>query len=124
MKGGAPAWSNGYLPAGYQGTLLRGGDAPILDLNSPPGVSATQQRATVDFIQRLNREALPPGEEDGELAARIGAYELAFRMQSHAPEVLDISRETRLTRRLYGLDHPVTAEFGSRCLRALPERND
>src|ERR1051326_3832304 len=74
VKGGAPAWGNGYLPAAYQGTLLRGGDSPILDLKTPAGVSAGQQRATVDLINRLNREALPRGEENYELAARIAAY--------------------------------------------------
>src|SRR5215510_4836947 len=97
VKGGAPAWSNGYMPAMYQGTILRGGDSPILDLNTPKGVSAEQQRATVDFINQLNRTNLRPGEENSELAARIAAYELAYRMQSHAPEVVDISKETEAT---------------------------
>src|SRR5262245_32766554 len=78
VKGGAPAWGNGYLPAAYQGTLLRGGDSPILDLNTPRGITAEQQRTTVDFINRLNRENLPANEENSELAARIAAYELAF----------------------------------------------
>src|SRR5437762_3556759 len=73
-KGGAPAWGNGYLPATYQGTLLRGGESPILDLNTPRGISAEQQRATVDFVNKLNREHLRPGDEGSELAARIAAY--------------------------------------------------
>src|SRR5688572_26770019 len=81
VKGGAPAWGHGYMPAVYQGTLLRGGDAPVLHLNTPDGISAAQQRRTVDFINRLNRQHLRPGEEDSELAARIASYELAFRMQ-------------------------------------------
>jgi hypothetical protein len=118
VKGGAPAWGNGYLPAAYQGTLLRGGTSPILDLKTPPGISPAQQRATVEFINRLNREALPRGEENSELAARIGAYELASRMQSHAPEVVDIAKESEATRKLYGLDRRMTAEFGTRCLLA------
>jgi hypothetical protein len=118
VKGGAPAWGNGYLPAAFQGTLLRGGESPILALNTPGGISSKQQRATVDFINRLNREALPVGEENSELAARIAAYELAFRMQSHAPEVVDISKESEATRQLYGLHRKVTAEFGTRCLLA------
>jgi hypothetical protein len=118
VKGGAPAWGNGYLPATYQGTLLRGGESPILHLNTPRGVSADQQRATVDFINQLNRADLRPGEENSELGARIAAYELAFRMQSHAPEVVDISKETDATRKLYGLDSKVTSEFGTRCLLA------
>jgi hypothetical protein len=118
VKGGAPAWSNGYLPATYQGTLLRGGDSPILDLNTPKGISAEQQRATVGLINELNRADLRAGDENSELAARIAAYELAFRMQSHAPEVVDISKETEATRKLYGLDNKRTAEFGLRCLLA------
>ena len=118
VKGGAPAWSNGFLPATYQGTILRGGESPILNLNTPKGVSAQQQLATVTLINQLNRGSLPAGEENSELTARIAAYELAFRMQSHAPEVVDISKETGATRKLYGLDSKVTAEFGLRCLFA------
>jgi uncharacterized protein (DUF1501 family) len=72
----------------------------------------------VNLINQLNRGSLPAGEENSELTARIAAYELAFRMQSHAPEVVDISKETDATRKLYGLDRKVTAEFGLRCLFA------
>jgi hypothetical protein len=118
VKGGAPAWGNGYLPAAYQGTILRGGDAPILYLNNPPGISADQQRRTLDLINGLNREDLPREEGDSELAARIAAYELAFRMQTSAQEVVDVRRESEATRKLYGMDQPVTAEFGLRCLLA------
>jgi hypothetical protein len=118
VKGGAPAWGNGYLPAAYQGTLLRGGDSPILHLNTPRGVSADQQRDTVDFINRLNREQMRPGEENSELAARIASYELAFRMQAHAPEAVSLSKESEATKRLYGLHNKTTAEFGTRCLLA------
>jgi hypothetical protein len=118
VKGGSPAWGNGYMPAVYQGTILRGGESPILHLNTPKGISASQQQATVEFINQLNREDLRPGEEQSELAARIAAYELAFRMQAHAPEVVDISAETPATRKLYGLDNKTTAEFGLRCLLA------
>jgi len=118
VKGGAPAWGNGYLPATFQGTILRGGETPILHLNNPPGIAPEQQRSTLDLISRLNREDLRPGEEDSELAARISAYELAFRMQSSAQEVVDLKRETEATRKLYGLDDRVTAEFGLRCLLA------
>ena len=108
VKGGAPAWGNGFLPATFQGTLLRGGESPILNLSTPKGVSAQQQTATVDLINQLNRDSLRAGDENSELAARISAYELAFRMQSHAPEVVDISSETDATRRLYGLDDTTT----------------
>ena len=118
VKGGAPAWGNGFLPAAYQGTILRGGKQPILNLNTPKDVSAEQQLATVNLINKLNRETLPHGEEASELSARISAYELAFRMQSNAPEVVDISKESEATRKLYGVDNNETAEFGMRCLLA------
>jgi hypothetical protein len=118
VKGGAPAWSNGFLSATYQGTILRGGESPILNLGTPDGISHTQQQSTVSLINRLNRERLGPGEEQSELAARISAYELAYRMQAHAPQVLDVAQETQATRKLYGLDQKVTAEFGLRCLFA------
>ena len=118
VKGGAPAWGNGYMPAVYQGTILRGGESPILHLNTPRGITDAQQRSTVEFINSLNREDLHPGQEDSELTARIAAYELAFRMQTHAPEVVDISKETTATKSLYGLDHKTTSEFGLRCLLA------
>jgi hypothetical protein len=118
VKGGAPAWGNGFLPAAYQGTILRGGESPILNLHTPEGVSATQQQATVDLINQWNRKTLPAGGEDSDLGARIAAYELAFRMQAHAPEVVDTSKETEATKKLYGLDNKTTAEFGLRCLFA------
>jgi uncharacterized protein (DUF1501 family) len=118
VKGGAPAWGNGFLPAAYQGTLLRGGASPILNLNTPRGVSADQQRGTVDLINQLNRHHPGSADGDSELSARAAAYELAFRMQAHAPDVVDVTKETEATRRLYGLDDKVTAEFGLRCLLA------
>jgi hypothetical protein len=118
VKGGAPAWGNGFLPSSYQGTVLSGGPAPIRYLNPPAGVTTAQQRRTLDLVNRLNQEHLRTRSDDGELAARIAAYELAFRMQSYAPEVVDIARESQATRRLYGLDRPECADFGLRCLLA------
>jgi uncharacterized protein (DUF1501 family) len=82
------------------------------------GVSPQQQQATVGLINRLNRDDLSADDAGSELAARISAYELAFRMQSHAPEVVDVSQETLATRTMYGLDEKPTAEFGLRCLFA------
>jgi hypothetical protein len=117
-KGGAPAWGNGYLPATYQGTVIRGGANPIDHLTPPAGVSAEQQRRTLDFVAGANRDHLAARGGDSELSARIAAYELAFRMQSHAPELVDLSSETKETRSLYGLDKKETAEFGTRCLLA------
>src|SRR5262249_36565936 len=118
VKGGAPASGNGFLPAAYQGTLLRGGRSPVTHLQLPPGVSMEQQRKTLDFIAEQNREHLAASGADSELEARIAAYELAFRMQQHAPEVVDITKETEETKNLYGLDRKETAEFGLRCLLA------
>jgi hypothetical protein len=118
VKGGAPAWANGYLPSAYQGTLLTGGQAPIRHLANPPGITGQQQRRTLDLVNRFNSLHQQARPEDSDLTARIAAYELAFRMQAHAPEIVDLGSETRATRRLYGLDRPETAEFGTRCLLA------
>jgi hypothetical protein len=117
-KGGAPAWGNGFLPATYQGTVIQGGAAPIRHLPNPAGVSTEQQRRTLDFVAQGNAEQLAARGADSALSARIAAYELAFRMQSHAPEVVDLTKETEETKRLYGLDRKETAEFGTRCLLA------
>src|SRR5947209_6081814 len=121
-EGGAPCWGAGYLPAVYQGTLLRRGPSPVLNLRLPEGVSPERQRRTLDLIQRMNDVGRDPA--DGELAARIASYELAFRMQQHAPEAVDLSREAAATRTAYGLDDPRTVDFGTRCLlaRRLVER--
>ena len=118
LKGGPPAWGSGFLPASYQGVTMRPGDTPILDLKPQKQISGKQQRSILDLLQRLNREHAKKREQDDELSARIAAYELAFRMQSAAPELVDISRETSQTHSLYGLDNPKTKEFGQRCLLA------
>src|SRR5262249_9216632 len=102
VKGGAPAWGHGFLPPAFQGTLIRGASAPSLHLRTPASIGGTQQRRTLDFVNRLNQEHLRQRSGDSELNARIAAYELAFRMQAHAPEVVDIASETAATRRLYG----------------------
>jgi hypothetical protein len=121
-EGGAPCWGSGFLPTVYQGTLLRKGANPILNLKLPEGVSREQQRRTLDLLKKMNEENLDP--DDAELSARISTYELAFRMQQHAPEAVDLSKETEATRRAYGLVDKKTAEFGTRCLlaRRLVER--
>lgn len=117
-KGGAPAWGKGYLPAAYQGTLVRGGRSPILNLETPKGIGTVQQRKTLDLVKKLNQVQLRERGNDPELAARISSYELAFRMQSHAAEVVNTSAESAATRRMYGVDEKETAEFGLRCLLA------
>ncbi|OWK45377.1 DUF1501 domain-containing protein [Fimbriiglobus ruber] len=117
-KGGAPSWGNGYLPAAFQGTVMRGGPSPIQNLHTPDGIGAAQQRKTLDLVNQLNQEHLRSRAGDSELSARIAGYELAFRMQSHAAEVVDAAKETAATQKLYGLDEKDTAEFGLRCLLA------
>lgn len=121
-EGGTPCWGAGFLPAVYQGTVFRPGKSPILNLNPPAGVTPGRQRRTLDFLQSMNE--MDTLDTDTEMAARISSYELAFRMQSHAPEAVDLSSETEATKKLYGLDQKQTSEFGTRCLlaRRLVER--
>ncbi|MCG8651701.1 MAG: DUF1501 domain-containing protein [Pirellulales bacterium] len=118
LKGGPSAWGSGFLPATYQGTTMRPGKTPILNLRQQAGISDARQRATLDFVQQLNRRHLQARDADDELSARIEAYELAFRMQAAAPEVVDFASETPQTLSLYGIDHPTTRDFGQRCLLA------
>ncbi|MEP6753857.1 MAG: DUF1501 domain-containing protein [Chthonomonadales bacterium] len=121
-EGGAPMWDSGYLPALYQGTVLRGGKKPIFNLQPPGDMSIHEQREMLDYLKHMNELTLT---KDGtDLSARIASYELAFRMQQHAPEAVDISRETSETKHLYGIDDEHTNDFGSRCLlaRRLVER--
>ncbi len=124
VLGGARNWGTGFMPATHQGTLFRPGPSPILNLAKPAGVSAERQKDKLDLISKLNgihgRER--PG--DSELNARQSAYELAFRMQATAPDVIDITKEDEKTREAYGLNKKETAEFGHRCLlaRRLVER--
>src|SRR6185312_14275566 len=101
-EGGAPCWSNAFLPAIYQGTLLRRGPSPILNLKPPADVSPEQNRRSFELAKKLNELSAAPG--DQELEARIASYELAFRMQQHAPEAVDLSKETAATKTAYGLD--------------------
>ena len=121
-EGGAPCWSSAFLPAIYQGTLLRKGPNPILNLKPPADVGAEQNRRSFDLVKALNGLTHPPG--DAELDARVASYELAFRMQQHAPEAVDLAKETAATKTAYGLDDPKTADFGTRLLlaRRLVER--
>lgn len=121
-EGGSPMWGAGYLPAIHQGTLLRNGSTPILHLQPPAEISRQQQSKMLSYMRRMNEQSL--GENDSELAARISSYELAYRMQQHAPEAVDLSKESKETKKLYGLDDSQTAEFGTRCLlaRRLVER--
>lgn len=117
-QGGAANWSNGFLPAHFQGTPFRPTGAPILDLQPPASVSPQQQRANLDLLARLNSADLEKHQRQSDLAARMEAYELAFRMQAEVPDLIDLRREDARTRQLYGLDEPLTESFGRRCLLA------
>ncbi len=111
-------WSSGYMPATYQGVVVRSEGTLILDLQRPPGISDVSQRRLLDALRDLNQqhESQRPG--NSELAARIASYELAYKMQSTAPESVDLSQETEATQKLYGLDDPKTSYFGRQCLMA------
>ena len=114
--GSASNWTAGYMPAAYQGTLFRSGGSPLLDLATPEGTSERTQRRSLDLLKSLNEEHLKQHPEETELMARIESYELAYRMQSTALEVVDVDHEDEATRDMYGLNHKVTADFGRKCL--------
>ena len=116
--GGSPNWSSGFMPAAFQGTSFRPGNTPIVDLVPPKWVDPQLQRREVDLIQQLNREHRQRQSQHGDLDARIASYELAFQMQTHAPEAVDLSSETPATRKLYGIDEKHTDFFGRQCLTA------
>jgi hypothetical protein len=118
LKGGPPAWGSGFLPATFQGTTMRPGKNPILDLRPQPQIADFQQQGALDLVRTLNARHLEERDFDGELAARVDAYELAFRMQSAAPELVDLGGESRETLELYGIGEKETDEFGTRCLLA------
>ncbi|RMG33600.1 MAG: DUF1501 domain-containing protein [Planctomycetota bacterium] len=121
---GVENWSNGFLPAIYQGTVIRPQEPRILNLDPPPHLAGAPQRRALDFLQRLNQRHAAQRPGYFELQARIASYELAARMQLAAKEAMDLSRETKATQKLYGMDEKETAEYGSRCLiaRRLIER--
>jgi hypothetical protein len=122
--GSASNWSAGFMPAAYQGTLFRSQGMPLLDLATPAGVSQRTQRGTLDLLARLNQAHLQSRPGDSELAARIQSYELAYRMQTTAVDVVNIDKESTKTREMYGLNDRRTADFGRKCLitRRLLER--
>jgi hypothetical protein len=117
-------WSSGFLPAVYQGTPFRSGDSPVFNLRTPASVTSAARSNQLAFLERVNRQHAARHAENTELTARIKNFETAARMQSAVPEALDLSGETESTRRMYGLDHPATEEYGRRCLiaRRLIER--
>ena len=122
--GGTRNWGTGFMPSTYQGTKFREGKTPMLHLEPPDEISGARQRRKLDFIQELNRRHRQARTGDDELEARIAAYELAYRMQAAAPEVIDFSGESEETRRLYGFDRKETLRNARNCLlaRRLVER--
>ena len=121
---GAKNWSSGFMPASYQGTILRSEGAPILDLKRPDGISDSMQRRMLDTLGKYNQQHELKRTGNSELAARIASYELAYKMQTTAPEATDINQETDSTREMYGIGNKLTDNFGRRCLvaRRLVER--
>jgi hypothetical protein len=121
---GAKNWSSGYMPAIYQGTVLRGEGPPILDLANPAGRSDDLQRRMLDRLKAWNTRHALERSGNPDLESRIESYELAYRMQSTAPEAVEVESEGAKTKELYGIDDPRTEEFGRKCLlaRRLVER--
>jgi hypothetical protein len=121
---GAKNWASGYMPATYQATVMRSAGDPILDLKRPTGLSEASQRRFLDTLKEFNAEHQAHRADNSQLAARIASYEMAFNMQRHAPDAVDLSRESAATREMYGLNEKRTEDFGRRCLlaRRLVER--
>ena len=118
FRNGASMYTSGFLPAVYQGTDMRIEGAPIQNLQRPANVGAKQQRMLLDQILTWNRQHRLTRPGDTRLDARINNYELAFRMQTAAPEMMDLSGETAATRRLYGMEDKNSERFGKMCLMA------
>jgi hypothetical protein len=115
---GPKNWSSGYMPATYQGVVVRSEGTPILDLKRPATMTDHAQRKLLDSLRQYNQDHELQRVGNSQLAARIASYELAYKMQSTAPEAVDLSRETAATRKLYGLDSEQTSYFGRQCLMA------
>jgi uncharacterized protein (DUF1501 family) len=109
-------YTNGFLPAVYQPTMFRSGAKPVLNLELPKGVSLDDRRKTLDLIRGLNQAAIRG--EDSEFEARVNSYDLAFKMQTEAPAVFDLSKEPSETKELYGIGKEPTDDYGRRCLLA------
>ncbi len=116
LEAGQPMYANGFLPAAFQPTMFRPGNRPVLNLGLPEGISLQQRTETIKLIRGLNEASLLP--DDDEFAARINAYDLAFKMQTEAPKVFDVSRESPETLGLYGVGIEPTNDYGRRCLLA------
>ncbi len=116
IEAGQPVYSNAFLPSIYQPNVFRAGKKPVLNLDMPPGVSLAQRTRTLKLVHDLDQARMTP--DDDEFAARLNTYDLAFKMQTEAPAVFDISREPQSVQELYGVGSPVTDDFGRRCVLA------
>ena len=114
---GTQNWTSGFLPSVYQGVPFRSKGDPVLYLSNPPGVSKESQRARLDAIRYLNEQNYAHT-KDFEIASRIASYELAFRMQAAAPEMLDFSQESPATLEMYGVNREPTRPYATNCLLA------
>ena len=121
---GAMNWSNGFMPAAYQGVPFRPNGEPIAYLSPPIGVTRGRQRARLDLLKQWNEGHAAANPAESALSARIASYELAFRMQTHATEAVDLTQESVRDQNLYGLDNKTSHHFGRNCLlaRRLVER--
>ena len=117
-QAGPANWTNGFLPAHYQGTRLRSTGSPILDLNPPKYKTREHQRKALDQLAMLNADHAQAHSDHAELQARMESYELAYRMQMSVPGIIDIDSEPEHLRRSYGLDRKDTADFGRQCMMA------
>jgi hypothetical protein len=115
---GPKNWSSGYMPATYQGCIVRSEGTPILDLKRPESINDKVQRQLLDSLRDYNEDHLAQRGGNSNLAARVASYELAYKMQATAPEAVDLSQETEATKELYGMNDPKSAYFGRQCLMA------
>jgi hypothetical protein len=122
---GAKNWTSGYMPASYQGTVFRSQGDPILNLQHAKGMKANEQRQVITSLNQLNAQHLAGREDNSNLSARIASYELAYKMQSAAPEAIDVNAEPQHVKDLYGLDGSRTDDFARKCIlaRRLVERD-
>jgi len=116
ISGGAACWSSGFLPSVYSGTRFRNTGDPILNVSTPEGIAPGTQKATIDLINALNHRRLKL-DGDGETATRIANYEMAYRLQTSAPELMDLTKEDETTLKMYGCD-PKVPSFARACLLA------
>jgi len=116
LEAGQPMYSNGFLPAVYQPTMFRPGGKPVLNLDLPAGTTTASRRRTLDLIRKLDQADMKPG--DAELSARLSAYDLAFKMQTEAPAIFNLSSESASTLDMYGIGKPLTDDYGRRLLMA------